>query len=628
MKITIIAPNEGIIHTANEVLDKPEFSCSDEIDVVFGDLESGLEQAFLAIERGADVIISRGGTAALIARHVEIPVVEISVTAFDILRALKSMGDITGTVGVVFARRLLCECEKLGTLIGVNMREIYMENEKIEQNKILAAQREGITIFLGDAVSVRLLMQQGIQAFPIDSTEESILKAIVEAAKLADVRRREQEKAELYRSIINYAADGIISIDKTGHVTSFNPVAEKAYQICSSNAIGKYIGDIIPDDKLRDCLTSDKYEREDVKIIGSRVLAIKRIPIKLNGVVVGAIAHMQDVTQLQRFEQVVRQKLNKKGLVAKFRLEQLTGSSKAMNAVKERAIQYSGTDTTVLITGESGTGKELIAQSIHNLSRRKNGPFVAVNCAALPENLLESELFGYEEGAFTGAKRGGKSGLFELAHGGTIFLDEIGEMPLLLQARLLRVLQEKEVMRLGADRVIPIDVRVLSATNQDLAVLADNNKFRTDLYYRLDVLRLQMPSLRERLEDIPHLINTFLEKPTVSHSEIEGISEAAIALLQSYPWQGNIRELENVIERVTLLAKGPLIEESDLWQDLPAGGTLIKSELKCDRLEVMEKQKIEQILLDEKFNYTKAAKRLGVSRTTLWRRIRDWKIAQ
>jgi len=551
MKITIIAPNEGIIHTANEVLDKPEFSCSDEIDVVFGDLESGLEQAFLAIERGADVIISRGGTAALIARHVEIPVVEISVTAFDILRALKSMGDITGTVGVVFARRLLCECEKLGTLIGVNMREIYMENEKIEQNKILAAQREGITIFLGDAVSVRLLMQQGIQAFPIDSTEESILKAIVEAAKLADVRRREQEKAELYRSIINYAADGIISIDKTGHVTSFNPVAEKAYQICSSNAIGKYIGDIIPDDKLRDCLTSDKYEREDVKIIGSRVLAIKRIPIKLNGVVVGAIAHMQDVTQLQRFEQVVRQKLNKKGLVAKFRLEQLTGSSKAMNAVKERAIQYSGTDTTVLITGESGTGKELIAQSIHNLSRRKNGPFVAVNCAALPENLLESELFGYEEGAFTGAKRGGKSGLFELAHGGTIFLDEIGEMPLLLQARLLRVLQEKEVMRLGADRVIPIDVRVLSATNQDL-----------------------------------------------------------------------------VIERVTLLAKGPLIEESDLWQDLPAGGTLIKSELKCDRLEVMEKQKIEQILLDEKFNYTKAAKRLGVSRTTLWRRIRDWKIAQ
>jgi len=628
MKITIIAPNEGIIHTANEVLDKPEFSCSDEIDVVFGDLESGLEQAFLAIERGADVIISRGGTAALIARHVEIPVVEISVTAFDILRALKSMGDITGTVGVVFARRLLCECEKLGTLIGVNMREIYMENEKIEQNKILAAQREGITIFLGDAVSVRLLMQQGIQAFPIDSTEESILKAIVEAAKLADVRRREQEKAELYRSIINYAADGIISIDKTGHVTSFNPVAEKAYQICSSNAIGKYIGDIIPDDKLRDCLTSDKYEREDVKIIGSRVLAIKRIPIKLNGVVVGAIAHMQDVTQLQRFEQVVRQKLNKKGLVAKFRLEQLTGSSKAMNAVKERAIQYSGTDTTVLITGESGTGKELIAQSIHNLSRRKNGPFVAVNCAALPENLLESELFGYEEGAFTGAKRGGKSGLFELAHGGTIFLDEIGEMPLLLQARLLRVLQEKEVMRLGADRVIPIDVRVLSATNQDLAVLADNNKFRTDLYYRLDVLRLQMPSLRERLEDIPHLINTFLEKPTVSHSKIEGISEAAIALLQSYPWQGNIRELENVIERVTLLAKGPLIEESDLWQDLPAGGTLIKSELKCDRLEVMEKQKIEQILLDEKFNYTKAAKRLGVSRTTLWRRIRDWKIAQ
>jgi len=625
MKITIIAPTEGIVRTANEVLTKPECSCPGKIEVVFGDLESGLEQAYRAVEGGTDVIISRGGTAALIARHVEIPVVEIAVTAFDVLRALKSIGTITGTVGVVFARRLLFECEKLGALIGVSMREIYMENEKIEQDKILAAQREGINIFVGDAFSVRLLLEQGIKAFPIGSAEDAIMKAIVEATKLAEVRRREQEKAEIYRSIIKFSAEGIIAIDKTGHVNIFNPVAEQTYQICSSNAIGKYIGDIIPDDKLRECLISDEYESEDVKHIGSRVLAIKRIPIKLNGKVVGAIANVQDVTQLQRFEQVVRQKINKKGLVAKFRLEQLTGSSKAMNAVRERALQYAATDTTVLITGESGTGKERVAQSIHNLSRREQGPFVAVNCAALPENLLESELFGYEEGAFTGAKRGGKSGLFELAHGGTIFLDEIGEMPLLLQARLLRVLQEKEVMRLGADRVIPIDVRVLSATNQDLAVLVSNKKFRTDLYYRLDVLRLQMPSLREHLEDIPHLVKNFLEKSSAGQGKIMGISKMAIELLQRYPWHGNIRELQNVIARVTLLAKGPLIEETDLRQELPDGENLIKlSSAGGDRLDVVEKQKIEQILLEEKFNYTKTAKRLGVSRTTLWRKIRDW----
>ena len=628
MKITIIAPIEGIVHAVNEVLAKPNFVSPGTIEVLLGDLEVGLEQAYRAIKRGTDVIISRGGTAALIARHVEIPVVEITVTAFDVLRALKSVGTISGTVGVVFARRLLFECEKLGTLIGVSVREIYMENEKMEQDKILAAQRDGVTVFIGDAFSVTLLMQQGLKAFPIDSAEDSIIKAIVEAKKLVEVRRREQEKAEIYRSIINFSAEGIIAIDKIGHINIFNPVAEQVYQISSSNAMGKYIGDIIPDDKLRDCLTSDKYESEDVKSIGSRVLALKRIPIKLNGVIVGAIANVQDVTQLQRFEQVVRQKLNKKGLVAKFHLDQLTGSSKAMCAVKERALQYAGTDTTVLITGESGTGKERIAQSIHNLSPRKNGPFVAINCAALPETLLESELFGYEEGAFTGAKRGGKAGLFELAHGGTIFLDEIGEMPLLLQARLLRVLQEKEVMRLGADRVIPIDVRVLSATNQDLAVLAANKNFRNDLYYRLDVLRLHMPSLRERMDDIPLLIKSFLDKPSAPHSKIVGISKAAITLLQKYSWQGNIRELENVIERVMLLAKGPLIEESDLWQDLPDGGTLIKGKLSGDRLEVMEKQKIEQILLEEKYNYTKAAKRLGVSRTTLWRKIRIWEKVQ
>ncbi|MBP2627827.1 MAG: proprionate catabolism activator, Fis family, partial [Firmicutes bacterium] len=323
------------------------------------------------------------------------------------------------------------------------------------------------------------------------------------------------------------------------------------------------------------------------------------------------------------FEQMVRQKLNKKGLVAKFRIEQLIGKSSAITAVRERICQYANADAKVLITGESGTGKELVAQSIHNLSERKNGPFVAVNCAALPESILESELFGYEEGAFTGAKKGGKFGLFELAHKGTLFLDEIGELPLSLQARLLRVLQENEVMRLGGDSVIPVDVRVLSATNQDLAKFVEKKEFRADLYYRLDVLRIHVPPLKERPEDIPELAKKILSKNASMpfRSKITGITDSAIAVLQKCLWKGNIRELENVIERLKLIVKGPIIEELDVRQELMDYQHLEIEKKDNDSLGNLEKKKIEQILLEEKYNYTQAAKRLGISRTTLWRKV-------
>jgi len=624
MKITIIAPMQGIIDTINEMLLEDNFTHFNEIETVLGNVESGVEQALLAVERGADVIISRGGTASLIAENVDIPVVEIQVSAFDILRALKQCGVVTGMIGVVFTRQLLFECEKLGDFVGIKIKEFFLRNEVIEEDKIISAHKEGISMFIGDASSVRILKKHGYNAIIIESSKDAIAKAIIEAKNIADVRRKEQEKAELFRTIINASTDGVIGINKEGMITISNPVTEQIFQVNSASVIGKYIGDIIPDDKLRDCLSSDNYEQEGIKSIGNKMFAIKRIPIKLNGQIVGAVATIEDVTQLQQFEQIVRQKINKKGLVAKFSLEHLIGKSLSIIQVKERVRQYASTNATVLITGESGTGKELIAQSIHNLSDRKSGPFVAVNCAALPDNLLESELFGYEEGAFTGAKKGGKSGLFELAHKGTIFLDEIGELPLYLQARLLRVLQEKEVMRLGADSIIPVDVRVLSATNRGLMDLVEKKEFRTDLYYRLDVLRLHVPPLRERLDDIPDLVNNLLNKETSAHATKRFMTDDAIAFLQKYPWKGNIRELENVIERLKLMAKGPIIEESDVCQELMNDQELKLERSSSNNLKFLEREKIEQILKEEKYNYTQAAIKLGISRTTLWRKIRDW----
>ncbi|MBP2627830.1 MAG: proprionate catabolism activator, Fis family [Firmicutes bacterium] len=283
MKITIVAPIQGIIDTVNGMLAKKHFAKIGEIEAVPGDLESGVESACHAVERGADVIISRGGTASLIARNLDIPVVEIQVSAFDILRALKQVGTVTGTVGVVFTRRLLFECEKLGALIGLSVKEIFLENELLEKEKILSAYQEGISTFIGDASSVRILRQHGFDAVAIESSEDAIAKAIIEAENLVGVRKKEQEKAELLRTIINASTDGVIAIDKEGRIGILNPVAEQVFQINSVSAIGQYIGDVIPSDKLRECLTTDHYEQEGIKSFGDKLFAIKRIPIKLDG---------------------------------------------------------------------------------------------------------------------------------------------------------------------------------------------------------------------------------------------------------------------------------------------------------------------------------------------------------
>jgi transcriptional regulator with PAS, ATPase and Fis domain len=281
------------------------------------------------------------------------------------------------------------------------------------------------------------------------------------------------------------------------------------------------------------------------------------------------------------------------------------------------ARQYARVDSTVLIHGETGVGKELFAQSIHTAGNRSSGPFVAVNCAALPEALLESELFGYVEGAFTGARRKGKPGLFELAHRGTIFLDEISEIPLSLQGRLLRVLQEREVIRLGHDRVIPVDVRVLCATNRDLHRLVEEGNFRRDLYWRLNVLSLSIPPLRERRDDIVPLMLQFLD--TLSPSGNHGIvfSGDALSFLTQYPWPGNVRELRNLCERLTVVHTGKtvdaaflthLMEYRESTQPLRSGPTGM--------------EEIERALAQAGGKITRAAEILGVHRATLWRKCK------
>jgi transcriptional regulator with PAS, ATPase and Fis domain len=331
-------------------------------------------------------------------------------------------------------------------------------------------------------------------------------------------------------------------------------------------------------------------------------------------------------------EQIVRQKTHAKGLFAKSTLDGLIGESPALLHLKERTRKFAAVDATVLISGESGTGKEMLAQSIHNLSSRAKGPFVAVNCAALPESLLESELFGYEDGAFTGAKKGGKQGLFELAHGGTILLDEIGEMPLKVQAELLRVIQEREIRRVGGDRIIPVDVRTIAATNHILQALVKKRLFRKDLYYRLAVLSLSVPSLRERKSDIPQLVHFFLAKHGHMNRDVRAIEAAAMQHLEQYDWPGNVRELEHVVQQLLILSDREIITGEVVADTLRELVSQRQSEEFCaeedrsnndQRLAAIEAHVIATVLAEENFNKTRAAKRLGIDRSTLRRKLQS-----
>jgi len=303
----------------------------------------------------------------------------------------------------------------------------------------------------------------------------------------------------------------------------------------------------------------------------------------------------------------------------------ILGKSKPMREVFDLIRRVADSQTNVLITGESGTGKELAAKAIHFNSDRKGGPFVPVNCAAIPEALLESELFGHMKGSFTDAK-GDKRGLFEEAHGGTLFLDEISELPVMLQAKILRAIQEKEIRRVGSTKAVAVDVRIIAATNLSLTDEVKAKRFREDLYYRLNVIEIRMPPLRERREDIPLLVDAFLKKcAEASRKAVKGLAESALALLMDYPWPGNVRELENVIERAVTLARG----ERVLPEDLPPAVHGSRGDRKviddaADRtlpLEDVEKEYILRILDKTGGNKYQAAQILGIDRKTLYRKL-------
>ncbi|MEQ2128860.1 sigma 54-interacting transcriptional regulator [Caldanaerobacter subterraneus KAk] len=429
-----------------------------------------------------------------------------------------------------------------------------------------------------------------------------------------------------YEKIFNSIGSGLVVTDENGVITIFNKLAEGITGISMDEAIGKKIQEVIPEIKIENVLKTGKEEMNKKIKVGNNVVFTNITPIYTGNKIEGSVIVFYDFPQIEYLENELKRnrKLDKA-------FDIIIGNSGKLRDALTIASKAAETDSTVLIRGESGTGKELVAQAIHYASRRRDKPFIRVNCAAIPVTLLESELFGHERGAFTGAVTQ-KIGKFELADGGTVFLDEIGEIPPEIQVKLLRVIQEKEFERVGGIKTIKVDVRIIAATNKDLEKAIKEGTFREDLYYRLNVIPIMLPPLRERRGDIPLLVEHFIEKLNKKlNKNIKGITKKAMQALIHYDWPGNIRELENIIERCITLSEGEYIDYEDLPQYIRNEDTIVSENNviyldEHSELLTMEEYeyKIIKAALDRYKSFNKAAKVLGLTHKTVASKARKF----
>ena len=447
------------------------------------------------------------------------------------------------------------------------------------------------------------------------------------------------DEALLLDTLLNSTNEAIVIVNQDGIVTELSKAYTEFLGTKKEYAIGRHVTEVIENTRMHTVLQTGKAEIADTQRIKGQTMIATRIPIYQEGKIVGAFGRVlfKNIKELYSLHDRIMEMESQLSLYrskygrineARYTVGDIIGNSRKIVALRETINKIAVRNSNILITGESGTGKELVAHAIHNASRRRNGPMICVNCAAIPGELLESELFGYDEGAFTGAKKGGKSGLFKAANTGTLLLDEIGDLPMSMQVKILRVIQEREIRKVGSSVGEAIDVRIVSATNKDLHEMVRENTFRADLFYRLNVISIHIPPIRERKEDIPVLVEHFIKKISAKEGiALQGISTAALEQFKNYDWPGNIRELENALERAS-----NFIDEDGIIKIKHLQNKVLSSECSSEQINLREildnaeRTAILQALSKHRGVKTDAANELGISRTSLYEKMTKFNI--
>jgi propionate catabolism operon transcriptional regulator len=608
------------------------------VNLNLASMERAVPVARQLLDEGVEVIIGGGGTGNLLAESIGQPVVKIDRSPVDMLPTLLSAREQSRHVAVTVFSRRVEGLDVLARLLDIEIQQVVFSSTGELERGIRLAIENGAKIVVGGGVCMQIAARHGVNTIIVIPQKENVLQTLHEARAVAAARRKDRRQFEELRTILHTVREGIIVVDSLRRVKIFNPTAA---EILSSTIPRKQIN-ALTGERLPAALDAIGFSRvldtgnseaDRLLRIGNLSLIVSTLPIMVDDQLVGAICSIRESSRIRTLERKLREDLYHRGLVAHYTFDDLLQGSPSLTAIVGDAMKYAATEAAILIEGETGTGKELLAQAIHNGSSRADKPFLAINCSSLPESLLESELFGYEEGAFTGARRGGKAGLFELAHTGTLFLDEIVDIPPSMQVRLLRAIERNEIMRIGGDRIVSVDVRIVSSAQRNLFQESRKGKFRSDLFFRLATLKLRLPPLRERIQDLAALLTTLFEKHgrKIDPRDFKGLAQA-----MSYSWPGNIRELEATVhtylalwpnadfslaEYVKIVADRMQADDETIGQKQPEAREHSAS-LK-EQLSMHEARIISGALQICSNNRTEAAKRLGISVNSLWRKSKQ-----
>lgn len=638
-KILVIT-HENFSHLVYEVMETLKLPIELKLlEVGFGEVSKHLDLEMIS---NYDMVITSGAHFEMIKRDFNellyiAPFFPLHFTESDLVKALVQAKKFSDKIILMYFSDEEYDLEKYKDILNIELIRLTFTDLAEAQKLIELYKNKGYHAVIGTSSICELARSLGCYDILV-YTSDSLKLELIKACQLATTRNKMMKYAKLKDAIFKHSNHSIFLLNSAGTILDVN---EKAKRFPNNHSKYEFIGENI-DLFLKTPVFSTEDEsfvvdKPIIHVFEKENVQETTIPIYINSVLDGYVTIIDSMDQHRSIANIQTSKT----LKSKYQFKDIVAKSPLMKKVILRSRQYAHSDAPILIYGESGTGKELIAHGLHEESRRKNKSFVPVNCAAIPQSILESELFGYEEGTFTGAKKGGKPGFFEMAQGGTIFLDEIGEIPLETQTRLLRVLQEKEIIPLGGRNIIPLDVRIITATNRYLPESINQGTFREDLYYRINILQIILPPLRERKEDILPIFLHLLTKHGIPVDQAEYLTTIGAEAFLSYGWRGNIRELENFVLRLTALTSiatttydlvncfndvlSELFRVGEEPLALTTQPTSPQSPVSLTYNET-ERHNIMKALAESNGSKSKTANKLGISRTTLWRKIKELNI--